>query len=157
MMGRRLRFGGKRREGGVAMTEFMIVLPLILLLIFSVTEIGRAMIRYSALTKSLQDGARHAAAYGLLGTTGAVFIDPALDAEIRNLVVFGDTQGAGAPLLDGLTTQQVSISVPQPGWIQVDANYPYVPALGTTLPSFGFGPSRSVAFDLSASVTMRAL
>jgi len=157
MTGHRFSFASRRRDAGVAMVEFMIVLPLILLLVFSVTEIGRAMMRYNTLTKSLQDGARHAAAYGLLGTTGAVLIDAALDAEIRNLVVFGDAQGNGTPLLEGFTPQQVSISVPQPGWIQVDASYPYVPAFGPTLPGFGFGSPGSLAFNLTASVTMRAL
>jgi len=146
-----------RRERGVAMVEFMIVLPLILFLMFAITEIGRVMIRYNALTKSLQDGARHAAAYALLGTSGSVFVDGALDSEIRNLVVFGDAQGGTDPLLEGFTTGQVEITVPQPGWVRVEANYPYVPAMGSSLPSFGFGSSPTLSFDLSASVSMRAL
>lgn len=144
-------------EAGLAMVEFMIVLPLVLFLMFGITELGRVIIRYNTLTKALEDGARHAAAYGLLGTTGSVYIDPALDAEIRNLIVYGDAQGNGTPLIDGLTTQQIDISVPQPGWIQVTATYPYVPALGSSLPTFGFGSSLSTSFDLDASVTMRAL
>lgn len=139
------------------MVEFVIVLPLILFLMFAISELGRLMIRYNALTKSLQDGARHAAAYALLGTSGSVFIDPALDNEIRNLVVYGDTQGSGAPLLAGFTPAQVVITVPQPGWIQIEANYPYVPTMGSSLPSFGVGPSHNLAFDLSASVSMRVL
>lgn len=146
-----------RAERGVAMVEFAIVVPLIVLLIFGVTEVGRAIIFYNALTKALEDGARHAAAYGLLGTTGSVNIDAGLDAEIRNLVVYGDAQGGTMPLLEGLQTSQISVSVPAPGSIEVSATYPYAPIMGISLPTFNFGSPSSLAIDLRAAVTMRAL
>lgn len=144
-------------ERGVAMVEFTIIVPLILLLILGVTEVGRAIICYNALTKALEDGARHAAAYGMLGTTGSVYIDAALASEIRNLVVYGDAQGGTAPLIQGLQTSQINISVPAPGLIEVSASYPYTPVFGISLPTFGYGTSPSFAFDLQAAVTMRAL
>ena len=146
----------RRQSRGVAMVEFMIVLPVFLFLMFAVTEIGRAVIRYNTLTKSLQDGARHASAYALLGTAGSVSIDPTLDAEIKNLIVHGNMLGTGAPLIEGLTTGQINITVPQPGWIRIDATYPYFPGLGPTIPSFGFG-TQNMTFNMEASVTMRAL
>lgn len=152
-----LRLSARTRERGVAMVEFMIVLPLILFLMFAMGELGRVMIRYNALSKTVQDGARHAAAYALLGTSGSVFIDAALDSEVKNLVVYGDAQGGTDPLIEGLSTAQVEISIPQPGWVKIEATYPYIPGLGSSLPSFGFGSSQSLSFDLSASVTMRAL
>ena len=123
----------------------------------AVAEIGRVLMRYTTLTKALQDGARHASVYGLVGASQVVNIDAALDAEIRNLVVYGNTQGTGTPVLAGLSPGQLNITVPQPGWIQVDANYPYVPALGTAIPSFGLGATPNMNFNLTASVTMRAL
>jgi hypothetical protein len=139
------------------MVELAIILPVVLLLMFGITEFGSAILRYNTLTKAVQDGARHAAAYGLLGTAGSVYIDPALDSEIRNLVVYGDSQGVGTPLLRGMTLNQIDISVPAPGFIRVVATYPYVPGFGTNLPTFGLGGSPSLAVDLTASVTMRAL
>ena len=60
-------------------------------------------------------------------------------------------------MLAGLTTGQINITVPQAGWIQVDASYPYVPAMGTRIPSFGMGATPTMSFNLDASVTMRAL
>ncbi|HEY5666331.1 MAG TPA: TadE/TadG family type IV pilus assembly protein [Gammaproteobacteria bacterium] len=147
----------QRRERGVAMVEFMIVLPVVLFIMFGVTEIGRVLIRYNTLTKALQDGARHASVYGLAGSTQVVNIDAALNNEIRNLVVYGNTAGTGTPLLDGLIPGQVTVTVPQAGWIQVDASYPYVPAMGTRIPSFGLGATPTMVFNLDASVTMRAL
>jgi Flp pilus assembly protein TadG len=147
----------RRQERGLAMVEFIVVLPVILFLMFGVVEVGRVIMRYNTLTKALQDGARHAAAYGLLGTAGSVYIDGALEAEIVNLVVYGDVQGEGTPLLEGFSTGQVAVSMAAPGWIQVSASYPYVPALGSSLPNFGFGTSPNMAFNLAASVTTRAL
>lgn len=154
---RKSRPASVRKSRGVAMVEFMIVLPVILLITFGVTELGRAIIQYNTLTKALEGGARHAAAYGLLGTAGSVFIDPTLDAEIRNLVVYGDTPGSGTPVLQGFDPAQISITETAPGWIEISAVYPYVPALGNTLPTFGFGPPQSVSFNMAAAVTMRAL
>ena len=146
-----------RSERGVAMVEFMIVLPVILFIMLGVTEIGRVLMRYTTLTKALQDGARHASVYAFAGASQVVDIDAALDAEIRNLVVYGNTQGTGTPVLAGFTTGQINITVPQAGWVQIDASYPYVPVFGSSIPSFGLGATPNMSFDLSASVTMRAL
>jgi len=139
------------------MVELAIILPLMVMLLVAVTEIGRAIVQYNALTKALQDGARHAAAYGLLGTTGSVYIDGGLENEIRNLVVYGDTQGGTTPLVEGLTPGQVEVSVPGPGLIQVAATYPYVPVMGSSIPTFGYGSPTGLAVNLRAAVTMRAL
>ncbi|HVJ28669.1 MAG TPA: TadE/TadG family type IV pilus assembly protein, partial [Gammaproteobacteria bacterium] len=77
------------RHTGIATVEFAIVLPVLVMLLLAVTEIGRAMVRYNALTKAVQEGARYAAAYALRGSTGAVNVDPQLLTEVRNVVVFG--------------------------------------------------------------------
>jgi Flp pilus assembly protein TadG len=145
------------RERGVAMVEFTIVAPLLLLLIFGVTEVGRAIIQYNAVTKSVRDGVRHAAAYGLRGSSGTAYIDPALDAEIRNLIVYGDAQGGATPIVEGLATDQIQITVIPPDIVKVSATYPYSPILGLSLPTFGYGPSPSFEIDLQAAATMRAL
>ena len=145
------------KQHGVAMVEFAIVLPLILLLIVGVTEMGRAMVRYNALTKSVRDGVRHAAAYALLGSTGTVNIDAQLTNEVRNLVVYGNIAGTGTPILEGLNTSQIQLVDSGGGQVRVDAGYPYQPLTGPTLQTFGFGPGRSLAFTMQASVSMRAL
>ena len=139
------------------MVEFMIVLPVLLLLMFGISEGGRMIMRYNTLTKALQDGARHAAAYGIRGASQTVNIDAGLDAEIRNLVVYGNVQGTGAPVLYGFTPAQVQVTVPEPGRIQVAATYPYVSGIFDALPTFGFGSGSSLSFDMSAAVTQRAL
>ena len=146
-----------RRSRGVAMVEFTIVLPVILFMILGVTEISRAMIRYNALTKAVRDGARHAAAFALLGTTGTVVIDQQLTNAVRNVVVFGNVAGTGSAVLQGLAGGQVTLTAVNAEEIRVDVSYPYVPLLGNSIPSFGTGSDLSAAFTMQASVNMRAL
>jgi Flp pilus assembly protein TadG len=138
------------------MVEFTIVLPLLLLLIVGVTELGRVMVRHNALTKSVQDGVRYAAAYAIRGTTGTVTIDTQLQNEVRNLVVFGNVGGTGAPVLAGLATSQIAVVDNGGGEVRVDADYPYEPLTGP-LETFGLGPAPVLSFNMRASVTMRAL
>ena len=49
----------KRRQKGVAIVEFALVLPFLLLLTFITTEFGRAIWEYNTLTKSVRDAARY--------------------------------------------------------------------------------------------------
>jgi Flp pilus assembly protein TadG len=139
------------------MTEFTIVLPVLLLLLFGVTEIGRLLVRYNALTKAMQDGARYAAAYALLGTTGAVNVDAQLQSEVRNVVVYGNPAGSGTPVLAGLQPSQIQVVDAGGDLVRVDVAYPYQPLFGTALPKFGLGSSLNTAFTMQASITMRAL
>lgn len=152
-----MSFVMRRQERGVAMVEFAIILPLMMLLILGVTELGRALIRYNVLTKAVRDGARYAAAYALLGSTGTVNVDVQLQTEVRNLVVYGNTAGTGTPLMSGLSTDQVAVVDVGGGDVRVDAHYPYEPVLGSTLQTFGFGAPIPLSFDMQASISMRAL
>lgn len=145
------------RQRGIAMVEFAIVLPVLLTVLFAVTEIGRAMVRYNTLTKSVQDGARYAAAYALLGTTGAVNVDAQLQTAVRNIVVYGNRAGTGTPLMAGLQPAQINLVDAGGDQIRVDASYPYQPLLGVILPNLGLGTSTSLSFVMQAAVSMRAL
>jgi Flp pilus assembly protein TadG len=147
----------RKRNSGVAMIEFVAVAPLILLLIFSVSEVGRALIRYNALTKGLHEGARYAASFALLGTTGTVNIDAQLTTRVKNVVVFGNPQGQGSPQLDGLTIGQITLTAVNATEISVDAVYPYQPMIGPTLRTFGLGSAPTTSFNMQAGITMRAL
>ena len=88
-----------KREKGVALVEFALILPLLLLLSITAAEFGRAIWEYNTLTKSVRDAAR----YLSIQTPGAT-------AEIdraRNLMVFGNISGTGRPLALGLTLANV--------------------------------------------------
>jgi Flp pilus assembly protein TadG len=86
-----------RFQRGAALVELALILPLMLLLTFITTEFGRAMYEYHVVTKSARDAAR----YLSLQEPGTYV------TEARNLVVYGNLAGTGAPLVRGLTLANV--------------------------------------------------
>lgn len=83
MMTNRLRFG-RRSEGGQALVEFALVLPVILLLVVGVLEFARAWNLHQVMTDAAREGARR-----------AVLADPVIDRDSvkaamwRHLATFG--------------------------------------------------------------------
>jgi Flp pilus assembly protein TadG len=153
-----------KQQRGFAIVEFIIILPLLLLLLLGVSEVGRALYQYNTLTKAVRDGTRYLATNAPLGSTNSIVIDSTDQAQTENLVVYGNSLGTGAPLLPGLTTADVTVGCMGGGMscsgvehIVVTARYAYQPIIGITLPTFGFGADISLNFTLSSTVTMRVL
>jgi Flp pilus assembly protein TadG len=93
----------KQGQKGVALVEFALILPFLLLLSITAAEFGRAIWEYNTLTKSVRDAAR----YLSIQTPGsATEVDRA-----RNLMVYGNLSGTGTPLAIGLSLA----NVPSPG------------------------------------------
>ena len=147
----------RRRQRGLAMVEFAVSVPLLLMLLIAVAEISRAFVQYAQLAHSVRDAVRHLAGRALLGTTGVVNINATLNTQIRNLVVYGNTTGSGSAILPGLVVGQVTVSDAGGGNVRVVVNYPFQSLFGGTIPSFGFGSSTSTNFTLTVDNTMRAL
>jgi Flp pilus assembly protein TadG len=139
------------------MVEMVIVTPLLLMLLLGVAEIGKALIQYNTLNKNLRDAARLVAGSALLGTTGTVQIDDVLEAAARNLAVYGNILGTGSPNLPLLSADQISVTPAANNMIVVEANYPYVPIVGSVFRTFGYGSEFSLEWTMTAVVTMRAL
>lgn len=93
-----------RHQRGVAILEFALVLPFLLLLTFIATEFGRAFYEFHILTKSARDGAR----YISVEQQGTSI------EETRNLMVYGYVQppADARPLAPGLS----ATNVPDPVW-----------------------------------------
>ena len=77
------------------------VLPLLLLVVFGITEFGRAYYQYNTLSKAIRDGARYMSShtYSSANITNA-----------QNLVVYGQTSGSGTSVLPGLTTTMIEVT-----------------------------------------------
>jgi hypothetical protein len=90
-----------RNEEGVQLAELAIVLPILLILFAATAEFGRYFYEYTTLAKAARIGTRYL-------VTAKVSCFEANQA--RKLVVYGNTAGTGAPLLEGLTTANVSIT-----------------------------------------------
>ena len=145
------------RSNGVAIVEFIIVLPICLILIMATAEFGRAFMQYNTLTKSVRDGIRYVAANALVGSTGIVSINGTVQAQAQNLVVYGNTAGTGSAILPGFTTGAVTVASPGASNVSVSVAYPYG-SIFVFVPGFFYGGNTATnGFSLQAAVTMRAL
>jgi Flp pilus assembly protein TadG len=93
-----------KHQRGVAIVEFALILPMLLIMTFITTEFGRALYQYNTVAKSVRDAVR----YLSVQTPGTHM------AEAANLVVFGNIAGTGAPLAPGLATTHVAAPVWEP-------------------------------------------
>lgn len=128
-----------RKQIGAALVEFAILLPLLVLIAFGITEYGRAVYQYDTLTKSVRSAARLLSQYGPDGSH---------DAQARCLAVFGNRTCAGSPLLPGLNTGQVIIETHSnlptgAGSINVVTvairDYPFTSLVPALVPNIRFG------------------
>jgi Flp pilus assembly protein TadG len=138
-----------QRQQGVALVEFALVLPFLLLLSMIATEFGRAIWQYNILTKSARDAVRYLA----IQTPNTKI------AEARNLMIYGNTGGTGAPLAPGLSTTHV----PDPTWKTAGSN-PVINTVTVRIQGYTFNSLFSSVFGLpfgsitfsTISATMRS-
>jgi Flp pilus assembly protein TadG len=147
----------RSRSKGVAIVEFIIVMPICLILIMATAEFGRAFMQYNTLTKSVRDGVRYVASNALMGSTGVVSINGTVQTQARNLVVYGNTAGTGTAILPGLNTGAVVVGSPGGGNVSLSVTYPYG-AIFVFVPGFFYGGNTATnGYNLQAAMTMRAL
>lgn len=89
---------GKRSERGSTLVEFSIAATVFLMVMFAVIEFGRAVWTHNALSDAARRGARYAV------------INPQVnEANVKNVVVYGNPAGGTKPVVDGLTTDNVEV------------------------------------------------
>lgn len=151
-----LRF--RRDERGVQLAELAIVIPIMLMMFAGVAEFGRYFYEYSTGAKAARLGARFICSKSLDSATTN------WEAKAKNLVVYGNTDGTGSPILSGLSTNNVDIKyeggtylngngVPEKVTVSI-VNYKHQPIfdLGKLTKS-----SFSLAIDVKPSATMHFL
>ena len=139
------------------MVEFVIGAPILLLLLYAVTEVGRALVQYNVLVDSARDADRYLASHALLGASGVVNLSVATSAATKNLVVYGNTAGAGNPILPQLATGQVTLASDASNDVSVSVAYPYQSLFGGSIPKFFTPGSTSTAMTMNVYTSMRAL
>ena len=131
----------QNKQNGIAMVEFAVVLPFLLLTLAIVGEIGFVMYQQNILNKSVQSGGRF---ISVNSTSGTGFVDVTAQTiqNTRNIVVYGNAAGAGKPLIADLDPLEVDVTCTygtRNGHciknfdltpITVQANYTYEPVMG---------------------------
>lgn len=138
-----------RRQGGAAIVELALVLPMLLVVTFIVTEFGRAIHEYNVITKSVRDAARFLSAQAEGQGVSAA----------RNLVVYGAPGGGQQALLPGLSPAHV----PDPVW-QTSGTNPVIKTVTVRVSGYTFRSLFGSAFGVTfgdiiyndISATMRA-
>ena len=122
------------RERGVALVEFALILPLLLILSFITVEFGRALYQFNTVAKSVRDAAR----YLTVQPPGTHL------TEAANLVVYGNTAGSGSPIASGLSTTYVQTPV----WQTVGTD-PVMNTVTIRVSGYGFQSMFTSAFGLT--------
>lgn len=152
------------------MIEFALMIPLLMLLLFGVTEIGRALYQQNTLYKALAVGARYLARTdGLMDTsncaTTAKYDNGSGSGtlyEAKNLIVCGQRTCDGIdPIIPNLTADNIDINAPvltpydltlglSACVIHIEAHAPFEGIFGTGIPMTNIG-----AFEIWAETEER--
>ena len=144
-------------QRGIAVIEFALVLPVLMLLLLATAEFGRAFYQYNTLTKSIRDGARYLSDNSLNGA-GVIELDGATSTAVKNLIVFGNSAGSGTALLDGFSTSDITITTIDSMHLKVSASFTYAPIIAAGIPSFGADSQIwDTNYTFQSSTTVRAL
>ncbi|NWL75553.1 pilus assembly protein TadG [Pseudomonas taiwanensis] len=159
-MGRR-QFKGSGVQRGVAMVEFAITLPLLLLLLLVIGEFGRMLYQYNSLLQAGRDAGRYIASKAWNRTLGTIDLtsDPQLLIRTKNIARYGvPVAQYGKAVVPGAADMTVDVTV-VPGTtdhVQVSISYTFQPVIGEAIPAL-FGSAIPLGIGLRSTVVMRAL
>jgi len=140
------------------MVELAIALPLLLLLLLVIGEVGRMLYQYNSLLQASRDASRFVAGQAWNRTLGRIELTADIERQARSLAVYGVpvAQDSSQPLVTDLTPDHVAVSVQGTDHVQVSISYPFLPIFGRGIPNLGNGEIQ-LAFPLVATTVMRAL
>jgi hypothetical protein len=154
----------RKKQRGIAMVEFAIAVPVLLLLMLVSAEAGRWLYQYNTLHKAVRDGVRYAASEALNGTAGVMKQgDDWLEVvqDTKNVVIYGNPAAGGNPVLPGLSTGQITVTAVDAIHVQVQIGagtpYIYIPIFASGIPTFSGGGNIDFNINMTAAATMRAL
>ncbi|MHC8355594.1 TadE/TadG family type IV pilus assembly protein [Pseudomonas sp. LB3P81] len=154
-------FKHPQRQQGLAMVEFTLVLPVLLLLLLSLGEIGRMLYQYNVLLQASRDADRFVASQAWDSTLGAVSLSNALQTQTKNVAVYGVPANTGTAVLSGLTPGNVVVAAVGTDHVRVTITYTFCPVIGSgncagSIPGL-FGNQIALSIPLVATTVMRAL
>ncbi len=101
-----------RKQKGVAAVELAFILPLMLVLCFGITELGRALYPYNGLVKATRGAARYLSQQSLASPPSGETAD-SIRLKARSLALCGaDSCSGQPPLVANLTMSMISVCDP---------------------------------------------
>lgn len=154
-------FKRPQAQRGVALVEFTLVLPMLLLLLLSLGEFGRMLYQYNVLLQASRDAGRFVASQAWNSTLGAVSLSSTLQTQTKNVAVYGVPANTGTAVVSGLTTANVAVAAVGTDHVRVTITYNFCPVIGSgncagSIPGF-FGSQIALSIPLVATTVMRAL
>ncbi|MDR8365193.1 TadE/TadG family type IV pilus assembly protein [Pseudomonas sp. JL3] len=154
-------FKQSQRQQGLALVEFTLVLPVLLLLLLTFGEFGRMLYQYNVLLQASRDADRFVASQAWNSTLGEVSLSNALQDQTKNVAVYGVPSNTGSPVVSGLTTGMVEVAAVGFDHVRVTITYTFCPVIGSgnctgSIPGF-FGSQIALSIPLVATTVMRAL
>ena len=146
---------------GYAIVEFIVVLPVLLLLILLTAEVGRALYQYNILTQSVRNSVRYYAQNVYLGSSRIP--DSTSEENAKKLAIYGSVNSKNSLIADSTISTVTTIlaeNVDNLGddYVTVTINYKFIllggDPLGAMLRLFG-DTAFSPVFNISA--TMRVI
>ena len=166
------RHGWSQQQRGLALVEFAIVLPILLIILLMVAEIGRALYQYNTLHKAVGHAARHFSIH---------HAEVDINDQVINMVRCGwreaDDHACSEPaelLIAGLDTPDaIEVELKRldcdsaesindcsetgtTDHVMIQANFRYQPMTGQTLPNL-LDAALNLNLELTATVVMREL
>lgn len=126
------------RQRGVALVEFALVLPFLLVMIVITTELGRAIYYYGEFAKSVREAARYLSVRA-----------PSDDAiaAARYIVVYGKPSLGTSASVRGLSLS----NVPDPVW-STTGSYPAINTVTVSIENYQFVPMLGNVFGTRFSI-----
>ncbi|AYC32619.1 pilus assembly protein [Pseudomonas cavernae] len=160
----RQAFARRQAQEGVAMVEFAITLPLLLLLLFAIGEFGRLLFQYNSLLQASRDAGRFVANEAWNATLGRVELSASLRTRTQNLAASGVASAQTAScspdnsvrLVPKPCPGDVAVTAVGSDHVQVTISYTFRPLIGNGLPAF-IGNGTALSVPLVATTVMRAL
>ena len=157
-------FKHPQRQQGLAIVEFTLVLPVLLLLLLAFGEFGRMLYQYNILLQASRDADRFVAGQAWNSTLGKVVLSPTLQTQTKNVAVYGVPVvpvDPGNEVLSRLKISDVVVAPEGTDHVRVTITYTFCPVIGGgictgALPGF-FGNQIALSIPLVASTVMRAL
>lgn len=154
-------FKQRQRQRGLAMVEFTLVLPVLLLLMLAFGEFGRMLYQYNILLQASRDADRFVANQAWNSTLGTITLSNTLLTQTKNVAVYGVPANTGTAVVSGLTTGNVDVAAVGTDHVRVTITYTFCPVIGAgnctgSLPGF-FGNQIALSIPLVATTVMRAL